>query len=709
MKATKWILIFFFFTNSIYINKSPAAIQNLNIPKEIKFELTNSEYNKYLRRSMRAYTDGELYGEKNIKKKYKKWIDAKILIDKKKINAKIRILGDWKDHLRPPHTSLKIKLIDDSYYGLTRFNLFLPETRNGENEVFWTLMLNTINFPSLFTKMIDVNFNGNIYKAIFQEDATKEFLERNELTETVILKKNDFHFYLNEKEREIYENFFPSSFVIDNNNFLKNDISNFIASEAIALRSNINFEKQVLNEDFFASIHRKYASHGLSETNRKYIYIPHKKMFLPLYYDGNVQFLPGKTDCKYEIKTQVLKDFKKNYKALTNKTLSKMQECVFKDIYSLSKTSVKDKSSAFLANNFDTKKTLKYSEIKNKTLNYLNKTEVIQKENIEKPKEKGIFYTFILDDKYFSCFLNIEDKGIKFCSRIAGSEYSKFISESGRYKKIDNFKSFTINLGAFNKEIPIIKLDNSSNEFILDKNATYYFVKANINNQDLKFIFKNSESKLFIQGNFTNINFDFKRDFNDSMVQFDDVRYDKNLLTGCVNFFDSYFEKISIRSSDMICEDSVNIKNSFGDIKNIKINDSLFDALDLDFSKLVIKNVNINNAKNDCLDFSFGEYQIIKASLNNCGDKGVSVGEKSKANLDDVDISFSNTGVASKDSSKTNIKELKIENINTCLAAYNKKKEFKGSEIKIKNLSCKKYKFKKEIDKLSKIYISNES
>ena len=28
----------------------------------------NSEYNKYLRRAMRAYTDGEIYGEKNIKK-----------------------------------------------------------------------------------------------------------------------------------------------------------------------------------------------------------------------------------------------------------------------------------------------------------------------------------------------------------------------------------------------------------------------------------------------------------------------------------------------------------------------------------------------------------------------------------------------------------------------------------------------------------------
>ena len=82
MKATKWILILFFSINNIYINKSSAAIHSPNIPKEIKFELTNSEYNKYLRRAMRAYTDGEIYGEKNIKKKYKKWVNATIILDK---------------------------------------------------------------------------------------------------------------------------------------------------------------------------------------------------------------------------------------------------------------------------------------------------------------------------------------------------------------------------------------------------------------------------------------------------------------------------------------------------------------------------------------------------------------------------------------------------------------------------------------------------
>ena len=83
MKANKCFLVLkvilfsFLFFNSSFS-------KDLFIPKSIEFKLSNSEYNKYLRRSMRAYTDGEIYGEKNIKKKYKKWIKAQILLDKKK-------------------------------------------------------------------------------------------------------------------------------------------------------------------------------------------------------------------------------------------------------------------------------------------------------------------------------------------------------------------------------------------------------------------------------------------------------------------------------------------------------------------------------------------------------------------------------------------------------------------------------------------------
>ena len=707
MRIIKCFLITQFFI-VIFLYSNSAFSKNLTIPSSIQFELSNSEYNKYLRRSMRAYTDGEIYGEKNIKKKYKKWVKAKILTDEKLINSEIRILGDWKDHLRPPLTSLKVKILDDSFNGVTRFNLFLPETRKGENEVFWTLMLNYLGFPSLYTRMVEVNLNGNIYKAIFQEDATKEFLERNDLTETVILKSNDFSFYLNKEEKEIYNNFFTTSFVIDNNNFLKNDISNFIASEAIALRANKDFNKKVINEDFFTTIHKKYAYHGLATINRKYIYIPYKKIFVHLYYDGNVQFLPGKTDCQKKANTEILSSFKKDFKNLTSKNLTRMQECVLGDVLHLSKNKINQLRNSFPNQTLDNKKDIKYEIIKNKIINYLEKNKVNRKE-ILKNNEKVIIYSFIFNDNFYSCQLNINNNEILICSQIDSLSYSKLISESGRFKLTNNFKSFPINLGTFNNEMPIIWLDNKNDEFKINKKGTYYFIKQDIKNKNLKFDFLNSEAKLFIQGNFENVNFEFNREFNFQKDKINEIRYDKNLLTGCVNFFDTNFKNITLKSSDMICEDSINIKNSSGIINKIQIDNSYFDALDLDFSKIKINDLKVNNAKNDCIDFSFGEYEIIYANLKNCGDKGLSVGERSKLNMHNGVIMYSNIGIASKDDAITNVKNVAMNNMNICLAAYNKKKEFKGSKLNIKSLNCNQYNILKQLDRLSEINILKQN
>ncbi len=708
MKTIKCLLILKFLLINFLISNYSFS-ENLIIPNSIQFELSNSDYNTYLRRSMRAYTDGEIYGEKNIKKKYKKWIKAKIVLNKKKIDSEIRILGDWKDHLRPPFTSLKIKIKNDSYNGITRFNLFLPETRKGENEVFWTLMLKYLGFPSLYTRMIEVNLNGNIYKAIFQEDATKEFLERNNLTETVILKSNDFDFYLNEKEKKIYKNHFSSSFVIDNNNFLKNEISNFIASEAIALRANINFNKKVLNEDLFTSIHKKYAYHGLATINRKYIYIPYKKIFIPLYYDGNVQFLPGKTNCKAKIDNKVLNKFRRDFKLLSGKKLSKMQECVLADILNLSQGNIKKLSEFFPKQKIDNQKDLKYLRIKDKIINYFDEEKISKNKYLKNISEKVIIYSFIFNDKFYSCYLKIKDDKIKFCNQIDSKTYSKLISQSGRYKLTDNFKSFPINLGSFNKEMPIIWLEGNSNEFIINEKGTYYFVEKNISDVNLKFIFKNIEAKVFIQGNFNNVNFEFTRDFENQSKRLENSRYDKNLLTGCVNFFDSSFDKVSLSSSNMICEDSINIKNSSGNLNEIDINNSFFDALDLDFSNIFVKNLKVNNAKNDCADFSFGKYKVEQAILKNCGDKGFSVGERSKFSLDYGNIIFTNVGIASKDDAITDVNRVNMESINVCFAAYNKKKEFKGSKINVKNFDCKQYATLKQLDSLSEINIPRKT
>ena len=77
----------------------------------------------------------------------------------------------------------------------------------------------------------------------------------------------------------------------------------------------------------------------------------------------------------------------------------------------------------------------------------------------------------------------------------------------------------------------------------------------------------------------------------------------------------------------------------------------------------------INKSLNDCADFSFGKYKIINSKLSNCGDKGISVGEKSHADFDKVEILNSDIGIASKDSSITKLKNVYLKNLKTCISA----------------------------------------
>ena len=93
-----------------------------------------------------------------------------------------------------------------------------------------------------------------------------------------------------------------------------------------------------------------------------------------------------------------------------------------------------------------------------------------------------------------------------------------------------------------------------------------------------------------------------------------------------------------IHASNFYCEDALNIIKSEGDIDNIEIKDSLFDAVDFDFSNLNISNIKIKKAGNDCLDLSFGNYQVERGEFIECNDKGVSLGEKSIGDFDDIKI-----------------------------------------------------------------------
>ena len=168
------------------------------------------------------------------------------------------------------------------------------------------------------------------------------------------------------------------------------------------------------------------------------------------------------------------------------------------------------------------------------------------------------------------------------------------------------------------------------------------------------------------------------------------------------------FNNVKIKGDKGACEDTINLINSIGEINEIKITDAFSDALDLDFSNLDIDNVMISKSNNDCADFSFGNYNIEKFNLNNCGDKALSVGERSVLNTNEAIISNSNIGIASKDSSIINVQETNIKNTKECLAAYNKKQEFSGSYLKIKRSKCINYYKMIDKDKFSHIEIIEE-
>lgn len=177
-------------------------------------------------------------------------------------------------------------------------------------------------------------------------------------------------------------------------------------------------------------------------------------------------------------------------------------------------------------------------------------------------------------------------------------------------------------------------------------------------------------------------------------------------LTGCLTIIDSIVENIEINASNFFCEDTVNFIRTKGTIDKIKINKSLSDGLDIDFSDISIFKLDISNSGNDCVDFSFGNYKIDKMEVSFCGDKALSVGEKSKVVIDKFNAERSVVGIASKDSSETKINEVTLANLDICLTAYNKKQEFNGGLINVNKFLCENFNHKTQIDEQSTIIIN---
>ena len=174
--------------------------------------------------------------------------------------------------------------------------------------------------------------------------------------------------------------------------------------------------------------------------------------------------------------------------------------------------------------------------------------------------------------------------------------------------------------------------------------------------------------------------------------------------TGAVNFYESDVQISHCVFSDNSCEDGLNIIRSQFDITNTTFNNTYADAFDSDFSIGMIKDAVFTNIGNDAIDLSGSNVEVKNCKIATTGDKGISAGEKSHANVSKVFLNDVNIGFASKDESKLIVNDATINNAKFGIVVFQKKPEFDPAQATIDNLFVKDVKNKFLIEKGSVLF-----
>ena len=730
------IFIFIVFQNSVALAKcnfnTIDYIDEINNPKNIKLiKIDTPKSQRYVRNFLQTYSSVIEGGF--ILPKYKKRFFAKInvIYDFGECNfeGKIRQSGDWPDHIKikkgNPLRSLDISLSKGNILNVVKFKLLIPETRYNSNEILGSLILNELGFISPETFQVFTKVNGITNLMLFQEKAEKELLERNfkregpifEGDESLIWGYKDYDLFeladvsLSKMINEKWFTKGKNSQKITLNSFQKLQESYLDHIEFYSNTNTViypNSDKDQIFTNYHLLIEAMNGHHALALHNRKFYYNVFLDSFEPIYYDGMLRLNKPIKEFNKRIYSKANINQIENYLGklndikIRNNLRKKFNYRVIKEDSIFFNNSIKQ----VIDNLITIKKTiiekpqLKNAEIlkrNNKNIYFQNhKKSKLTQSFIENIKFNGELYEVQIRPIFSKDIENMKLSSDELAEVLSKNQYAN--------KRIVFLPKIKVseNQNLKRSELKMISFNNG--QIIHSKNLILEILK---NEKKIKIIQSSPQDWiLFSKIDLSGWKVFFKGRKNDSKESSEE-RINSFGMTGCVNFFSSNLNNIFIDLEKGQCEDTLNIINSFGKIKYIKVQSAYSDALDIDFSKIDINEIEISNAKNDCIDLSGGEYMIINSNLSYCGDKAISVGEKSNLILKKVLISDAKIGVASKDSSMTKIKNIDIRNTELCLSAYNKKQEFYGGLIEVENIVCENYLIINDTDKVSKIIKKN--
>ena len=714
------IIIFYYgtFSKSVLAScdfKTGDYIDELSMPNIIKdIDIKLNKPRKFYINSFRILSNQNQFIKKKFKKKFKATIKVNYKFGSCSYKGKIWQNGDWRDHIKLVDggkilRSLNVKLQEGNILNATKFKLFIPETRNNQNEILGTLIFKNLGFITPETFEVNVNTNNYSSKMIFQEDSQKELLERNFKREGPIFEGDETNLWGEDSQgrggfKKDFE-YLSLSRLINSKWFLGGESSQTITlsalfklQEAYLDRFSIDDSKYYinpnnnLNNDIFADYRFLLTSlnalHGLRPHNMKYYFNSFENKFEPIYYDGDIKIIEpyeakllnnNIEKIRFEDK-YIFPHFDKiNQKNFINNIKREFKARVLN--YDMDSEKLLNNSiDKFLFNTKYIQRKIK--EGKSKIPSKLDKRRLFLNKNSKFKAENNIIKKLRINNKIV--YIVLED-GKKFTTDL--DTISRIISR----KKVNQEKYLFLPEDFIiqpNDELIKTKIPELNTEIIHHKSSQIKFRNDNFL-RELIIIQNVEDHSILINGGELNnllILFEGNNNFskNNSYAQ----RFNSRGLTGCLNIYNANLKNTSIQINGGKCEDSLNIVSSRGNLDKVIVSNSFQDAVDLDFSNISINKISIKDAGNDCLDVSSGKYFISNGNFENCFDKAISVGEKSLFMSKDISIFNSNIGVAIKDFSKFINDEISIKNTPNCIQVFQKKQEFGGAYADLNNVSC---------------------
>lgn len=160
------------------------------IPR-IDLEISDASFRKLQMKRDEAWKRGLLVSSDD------DWVDARVTADGNEMDGKVRLKGDWVDHLKGNKWSFRVDLKDEyALWGMTTFNLQRPETRGFLNEWLYHKLLEEQDILSPRYTFVLISLNNEILGFYAcEEHFMKELVESRSRREGPILKFTEDRFW----------------------------------------------------------------------------------------------------------------------------------------------------------------------------------------------------------------------------------------------------------------------------------------------------------------------------------------------------------------------------------------------------------------------------------------------------------------------------------------------------------------------------------